>query len=701
MRTTSTNLEYFASISQDKPDELANAVMEKIRLYREWCGQRGLVGLWSKKLRNYYGNAIGGNSSQAVTRGGSEGELSMIKVNDLHSLVQEQLVIVTSQRPAGVAKAINSDTDSLKAARIGTAIAEYYMAQVGFESKFVTAAEIALLCDESYVELFWDKSAGDPIAVDPETQQPEMSGDAVLRVHAAWNVARDPGAIIQNNLWNILSFKMNKFDAAAKYPKFYDHIISIQSDDLPVVPMNYIPDGSDEIYVHLLVHDRCAAVQSGRYSLLIGNKIVLDTSLPFKDYPIERIAPSDVIDGNMGYAPANDILAMEEVTDALHSVVVTNQVTFGGQCIVGPEGANIKQSDLGKGVRYFELPPDLVDKLKPLMLTHTPPEIFNYIGMLGDRKGKAVGSVSNILSQQASQGASGSSMALIQTQAISFNSGIQRSYFQLLSGAMTKLIGILRTYADTPRVASIVGKSKAAGLKEFKYTGQDLNSISSIVYEIVNPIFQTYGGRLTVAQDLLKAGQCKSPKQYINLVATGQLDVLVDDDEADGMLILEENEALTEGSPVKAVVTEIHTDHIKSHNSLITQDAKMNDPNLVSRVLDHIQDHINVWQQASMNNPGILMVTGQQPLPMPPPPPGIGGPPPPGLPPPHGAGPPPAPGHGPMPPPHPGAPEGLQKVTGAPGVEQKAQGVKAPSLPNVAGTKNKPTIPGVTDTGGV
>jgi hypothetical protein len=43
---------------------------------------------------------------------------------------------------------------------------------------------------------------------------------------------------------------------------------------------------------------------------------------------------------------------------------------------------------------------------------------------------------------------------------------------------MTKLIGILRVYADTPRVAKIVGKSKASGLKEFKYTGDDLGKRS-------------------------------------------------------------------------------------------------------------------------------------------------------------------------------------------------------------------------------
>lgn len=683
-----TNLEYFAA-TQDL-DVLANNMLEKIRVWREFCSRRGLIGLWQKKLSNYYGHAISGNSSQAVSRGGSEGELALIKVNDLHSLVQEQLVIVTSQRPAGMARAINSDTDSLKSARIGTALAEYYMSEGNFEGSFTQAAEAALLCDEAYIELIWDKTAGDPVAVDPQTNMPEMSGDAVLRVHCPWNSARDPGIKTPDNKWYIFSFAINKFDAAATFDRFHDEIIAAGEDDLPSIPMNKVFEGSDAVYAHVLIHDRTAVLPNGRYSLLINNTVVLDTELPYKDFPVERIAPTDVIDSCLGYAPANDILALEEVTDALHSIVTTNQVTFGGQCLIAAEGMNLKTSDLAKGVRLFEVDPAMFDKLKPLDLVRTAPEIFNYIQMLGEKKGKAVGSVSQVLSQQAAQGASGSSMALIQTQSISYNSGIQKSYFRLLSGTMTKLISVLATYADTPRVVNIVGKSKAQGLKAFQYTGKTLAGVSSIVYEVMNPMAQTQGGRLTAAQDLLKAGQIKSPKEYINLWATGQMDALTQDDEADGLTILEENENLSDGLPVQAVITEIHMDHIKSHNSILTPEVKRNNPDLVERVLNHVQQHIDIWQQASMTNPGILIATGQQPLPPPPPPPGMGMiPPPPGGP---GGPPPPLPPQAP-----PGKSMAMIAGSGRPPVENKADEVKQPQLPTIAGTHGeKPVVPGVT-----
>lgn len=668
--------EYFATI-QD-PVRLANEMQNKIRIWREWASSRGLTNTWKKKLMNYYGASEGGNTSQAVTRGGAEGELSLVKVNDLHSLIQEQLVIVTSQRPAGQAKAINSNIEALKSAKIGTAISEYYMSQVGFEAKFVTATETALLCDEAYMDLFWNKEAGDPIAVDPEKMKPIMSGDCILRTHSPWNVARDPGLTVENQKWFIITYRLNKFDAAASYPQFRDRILACEKEKFPRIPMDDIPDGSDSIHAHLLVHDRTGACPEGRYVLMIGDDIVFDAldenelpALPYRDFPVERISPSDVIDGATGYASSNDILALEEITDALHSIITTNNVNFGGQILVGPQGANINHQDLAKGVRYFELPPDMVDKLIPLQLTKSSPEAYNYINVLNSKKEKAVGSVASSLAQQASQGASGSSMALIQSQSISYNSGIQRSYFRLLSGVMTKLIGVLAVYADTPRVAKIVGKSKSSGLKEFKYTGRDLNSISSIVYEMVNPMSQTIGGKLTYAQDLLKAGMLKNPKQYITVATTGQLDALTEDDEADQMLILEENEALNDGKSVKALVTETHADHIRSHMSVLSSIEAKSNKAIVDITLAHIQEHIDLWMQASIYNPGILMATNQQPL-MPPQ----------GMMPPQG-----------------GTPQGAGQMVGGgtPPAVQKAEEVNQPNLPNIAGTNQKPTIPGVTD----
>ncbi len=613
---------YFASI--EDPIELASAMKDKISTWRGWIASKGLVDLWQRKLKNYYGMSDNGNSSQNVNQGGSQGELSLIKVNDFRNLLQQQLVLVTAQRPAGIAKAINSDSQSIKASQIGTAITEYYLGQNGFETQFVASTEGALVCDEYFIDCLWDKDAGEPIAVDPDTGLVEMAGDAKIRIHAPWNVARDPGAPIASQRWYIISFRENKFDLAAKYPKFAEQIINCKDDGLQEIPMNVLPDDTDQVWCHLLVHDRTPAVRDGRYSMMIGDFVVLDMKeLPYKDFVVDRIAPSDVLDGCLGYSSSNDILGLEEITDALHSLITTNETNFGGQTIVGPKGGDLNYSELAKGMRYIELPPEHVDKLFALQLTKTAPEIFNYIQVLTQKKQEQVGSVNNSLAAQAMQGASGSSMALIQAQAIQFNSGLQRSYAKLLSSVMTKVINILAKYADTPRVARIVGRVKAANLKEFKYTGESLNSISTVVFEVTNALSQTLGGRLEMANNLLNAGQFSgagAAKQYITTATTGNLDALVQNDEQKELALLEENEWLMDGKKPTAVITENHADHINSHSSVISSPREKDDGSIVSVTLEHIQEHVDMWISASQNNPGILLATGQQPLMAPPPP---------------------------------------------------------------------------------
>ncbi len=107
--------------------------------------------------------------------------------------------------------------------------------------------------------------------------------------------------------------------------------------------------------------------------------------------------------------------------------------------------------------------------------------------------------------------------------------------------------------------------------------------------------------------------------------------VLLEDDVACEEAIVEENEQLSEGMPVSAVVTENHEDHIRGHQSVISKPNAKKDPELVQNVLMHIQEHITMWNDASMNNPALLLATGQKVLPPAPQqgmPPGPGGPPP-------------------------------------------------------------------------
>lgn len=755
---------YFASYEVGDPRYL-DALLDKINTYRDHCQTTGKTDRWQRALQNYYGiSSDGSKSSNSVTRGGDAGQLTMAKVNEYRNLVQHELILITAQRPAGEAMAINSDPDSLKQARIASLLIEYYLSQVGYEQKFVRDCEIALICDESFLVLDWDATSGDPIrpdssqgqdagiapvpqhddqdqsdeedgeesdsgdALEPDDLEDEnadpvpmlMTGDLSLRVVAPWNMARDPYLqSADDQKWGIYSFRVNKFDFAAKYPAFRDDILKGKSSKVKDLTFNPINENkTDQIEVHCLVHARTPSVPNGRITLFTPDVVLPgDGDFPYNEFNIYRMSQNDVVDSPFGYTNNNDLLALEEVTDALHSIVISNQMAFGGQCIIGPTGGNFDHTQLGKGFTYFEVDPALIDKFKALELVKTSPEIFNYMGRLSSLKRQLAGLDAVTMGDPEGQlkNASGSAMAMVQAQSLNFNSGGQRSYYQSLSKVCTGMILMLQQFANNQRIMRIAGKVQSQYLQEFKYSKDDLDKISSVVFTLTNPLEQTIGGKETLAKDLLAANMIKNPRQYITVARTGSLDAFIEDDEADELALKSENEELREGRPISVVKTENHEEHIQAHMSVIASPESKKDPTLVQSTLAHIDLHIDWWSWLSVNESSLLIATHQQPLPPGPGLPRPGGPPP-GTPaykqwltqpPPPPPGPPmqgPPPGMAGMPPqgpppgmagnPHHGFPHGhhiaANALSGmpavmnpAPQVTQSAGLIKGPSMPSM------------------
>lgn len=560
-----------------------------------------------------------------VTRGGEDGQLTLAKVNDYRNLIQHQLILITAQRPAGQAKAINSDPQALHQARIGSSLTEYYLSQVGWEKRFVTGAEVTLFADEAFFALDWNATIGEEIRPNPETGKMIMSGDSELRTVPPWSMARDPHLESPEDMkWGIFNYRVNRFDLASKFPNAADKILKGGTKKITEFAFDsYDDEQTDQCTVYVLSHDKTPACPEGRLSLFVPDAILIDGPFPYPEFNIYRMSQNDVIGTCFGYSNNSDLLALEEITDALHSVVMSNQTAFGAQAIIGPKGCGLVHQELAKGFAYFEVEAKYVDLIRPLQLTKTAPEIFNYIEVLG-RKKETIAGINSVVRgdpEGALRSNSGSALALVQAQSLQFNSGGQRSYYHVLSRVNTGHIKLLQRYADSEKVVRITGKVQGQFLKEFKYSKKDLQMISTVVFEAVDAAFQTIGGKMAVAESLLEKDMIKNARQYINVVRTGSLDVFTEDDEIDELSIKSENERLREGQPVTVIATENHENHIKSHMSVISSPESKENVQLVQATLAHIQEHADTWQMLSVTNPALLIATGQNVLP---PPPGMG-----------------------------------------------------------------------------
>ena len=632
---------YFALLSKT---EIVAELTKKTDLWYENISLSGIFRKMKKSYAAYYGyNTSGaGHTSSEIIKTGEQGELSLVKANHFRNLLQHLLVMTTSSRPAMDARAINTDYRSLAQTILANGILDYYMREKHLERYLKLATEYSLVFGEGYIRMEWDTSEGDEYAVDPETQKIQFTGDVTYSVLNPLDVIKD---VFRTNStqddWIIVRTFKNRFELVAKYPELKEEILKAKTKDELDMTFNYKfkTDGqlrSDLIAVYEFFHRKSDALPNGRQVVFVTKDAVLyDGPLPYEAIPVYRITPGEFIGTPHGYTVAFDLLGLQETVDGLYSIVVTNQSTFGVQNLLLPRGHNISYSALPGGMNVIEF--DAVNGIKPeaLNLTKTPPEIFNFI----DKVESVMETISGVNS--VSRGnpeanlRSGNALALIQSMAIQFNSGLQQSFAQLLEDVGTATLKTLRDFAAVPRVATIVGKNNRAYMREF--VGTDLDKISRVVVDVGNPLSKTTAGKLEMANNLLQQGLIKTAQDYIMVMKTGNLDVLMEGDISELANIKAENENLAEGKQVQVIATDDHVLHIKEHKCVVASPDARENVQIVRTVLEHIQAHI---QQLQTVDPNLLNILGQPSLAPQALPPGAPG----------------APPAGPTPPPGPGGP---------------------------------------------
>ncbi len=673
--------QYFATLP---PKELVEELKVRVGTYTTFLQGSGRADRYQRNYSQYYGNGTSTPSSTSqLMSTGSNAELTTVKFGDYRSLLQQSVILVTQGRPALRAKAANTDYKSKTQTIVGDSLIDYYLREIGQERDAKRSVELALLYDEAYLVQLWNQNSGDVVmAADMQEEEVQLedgeeetsdgqkplptkvfhAGDMEQFLFGPADVARDVALRSSKIPWYIFRLQKNRFDLIADYPTFREQILASTDVDeyLPGTYSFSTPapaEGSDLIDAYLFLHEKTPACPAGRLTLYVGDTAIVDGPLPYKKLTVSRIAPADQDQTSFGYSSANDLVGIQELKDGLCSIVASNELTFGGQNIAVKKGAGFNWTLLGEGFTLFEL--DSVDDIKPLQLAKTAPEIFNFLETL-DRKQETLSGINSVArgNPEASL-KSGSALALVEAQAIRFLSGLQESYYQLLESWGTNLIEILQTYADEPRIIAIAGKNNRAYLRSFKFTKDDIASISRVQVENVSALSKTYAGKLQMAQDLLQAGKLQRPEQYLQLVETGRMEPLFHDDLQDLLMIDQENESLQEGQPVVALITDLHKQHILAHRSLLNDpETRLHNKELRDRVQEHIMEHFELLMDAARSNPMILWVTGQEMPPIGPSPEG--------------------PESAPEKPPGPNLPA-ISSPQGP--TERQAQGVAAPSMP--------------------
>jgi len=612
---------YFAA---DKPDKAIAYIHMKAGSWFNNYMENNLIYKIKMSWEAYHGAYY--LDGHKITYGGDQGELVNLPINHYRNIAQIMLNMVTANRPAFQARSTNLDAKSEVQTNLANGLLEYYMREKRLESTFKKAVEFAVVLGSAFIKLGWNATSGkiydyiepeekiNPTTGEENKPYPIYEGDATFDLLSPYDIIFDTSkAEWSKQQWVLIRTFQNKYDLAAKYPEYADKILKLKTkSDMDSKRFFLYPyDETTDVPVYEFMHKPSEALPEGRYLYYIDDEIILgDTVLPFKELPVYRITPSDFLGTPFGYTPMFDLLAPQSAINSLYSTILTNQNAFGVQNILNPRGNDVQVHQIGGGLNFIEYNAQF-GKPEPLNLTYTPPEVFNFINMLEKAMETTSGMNSVVRGNPDAALKSGNALALVQSQALQFISGLQQSYIQLIEDVGTGLINILRDFAMVPRIAAIVGINNRSKMAEF--TGDDLSTVNRVLIDVGNALSQTTAGRVQMAEQMLQMKIIDSPEKYIEVMNTGKLTALDGGQNNELLLIRSENEHLMSGDYlVQGIFSDKHSLHIREHRTVLA-DPKLRheDPELIQRVSAHIQEHVSLLQNT---DPNILAIFGENPL---------------------------------------------------------------------------------------
>lgn len=589
--------QYFAAVTDQK--ELSSNLMGKVTGFTKMARELGLYDKWKTAWASYngmYWNNFSG--SHQVSFGGEQGELSQIPINHIRNLITHMHSLTTTSRIALEARPVNTDPKSLLQAQLGTGLLDYYLREMRLEKYISTAVETALVMGTGWIKVEWDTSKGSIIEEDEETGLVMREGDLEFNHLSVFDVMYDLNRGDNNHKWYITIDFKNRYDLMAKFPDLASKIEELPGKDKLEGSLVLNKDmASDDIPVFTFFHEHTDSLPRGRQVVFLSDEVILsDLDLPYKRIPLFRLSPNTVIGTSIGYGSTFDLLPLQDAVNMLYTAIFSNNVANAVQNIFVETGSNLTPSMLSGNLRVLEgLKPPV-----PVNFTQSAPETFQLIQIFEGLMQTLSGINSVVRGNPESNLKSGTSLAVVQSQAIQYMNSFQQQYIQLLEDLGTAIIEILKTYATEPRVVSIVGSNNKAYLKEFK--AQDIQEINRVAVEVANPLSKTFAGRIQMAEQLM---QMKADEftidEYIQVINTGRIDVMTNKNTRKLNQIETENSRLMSGTPSKVLILDDHAMHIEEHASLLDDPDVRDNDEIAAVILDHIQQHLDFSKNPEAN----------------------------------------------------------------------------------------------------
>lgn len=578
------SVEYWAAMDtpgteRAEPDgaRIAAELMRKAENYYNFYGSTGLFERDRRSYMSRYGiSPDGENVSYRVVRTGDNGQIAAFTPNHYANILTHMSTLVAAKKPGLQGRAENGDADSIQQAKLADAVIDHFTRELDIEGVSRDSLSMALIMRECWMWVRWDHNAGDPYVAgrDPLTGTPiaEKTGGFQISTHQPGDVIRDVTALdIRDPRWVMIRDFANKWDLVARFPEHKDEILGIarnQSDPYRVEFQTTVIE-SDLIPIYQFYHQPTEALPQGRQCTLVSARgLLLDGPLGYGgQIPVIPLMPERLHGTPFGYTPMFELLALQQILNALYSGMVTDEVAFAVRRILVPRGqpltATMLQSNLG--VLYYDaaLPkPEIMQT--PLNTEERLAGIQAIERLFGTLSG-----INDVIRGNAESSGvkAASGLALLQAQALQFLSYLEFEYGRFWQRWGNLCLSILRARATAPQMISVAGKNKASTLRSFK--GDQLPNNYRVTVDLGNPVLKTAAGRQTIADNMLQTGAFgqgqDAGQKYMEFINTGTLEPQMNADTAEQDLILAENEMMMRGEVPNVSIVDSHDEHDHDH----------------------------------------------------------------------------------------------------------------------------------------
>lgn len=605
----------------------------------------------ARRIRQlYYGLPSEASPFDVTTVGrmGESGELTAINLNRLHHLGQRFLTMGVSEDFGWQPVSANGDTRSQEEAILAGSVLEHEKRASSLEAIRHKFNELALLDGWSWFSVRWDARGGKKY--DSIDGQDVYEGRLRIAVHEWWRTVTDSYRQDADHDWCILDESANRYDIAEKYarvsptatPEQAQSLNDLRERILSLPPENRLvlqwqqqvrgrvwsADDSPLIRVYTLFHKPTPAVPEGREVVFLSDgTILLDTTSVYgQDLPAYRVAANEMHGTPYGVSMLANVVALQDVVNALLSTDVTNNVNHGLTTYAVAREAGLNITQMG-GASVLEVEGNPKDLVMPIGGAASSPNVAGLAKFILAEMETQTGMNAVSLGRQEHQMAA-SLAALLDQKAREFAGFFVRSDKLAVTRLGTAILRCYKQFAKAPRVLEVIaGEGRRYMLPEF--VGSKLGDIERVTVAVRSGMMATPAGQMAFAESLVASGVLENPNPLPLRVLTsvwtrGNVDVALSVVETADMLIARENDILTKGQVPSVHSTDDHVEHIKRHREPIANPAARDVPAIGAAVDEHINAHIMALRTL---DPALLQILGQPALGMTPnePPPAPGG----------------------------------------------------------------------------